>query len=244
MEPGSTIKLLKWKTRASNQILDGKVIRQATLAEFKPFTKIYYYSVVIIPFLFVNPLLLWTVSYLIISVLHPFTMDLVFPNCINAPSFPAERHRISLRRTRSQISHSTVQTRNRWLPIRVSSLAAVASTPENSPSGTATSGTRISRRVASTSENENKASSELLRKSSAAMEQLDIERGVCLPFRKYSPETVWITVYKLFDICFDFWDLTACLLWMNLRLCLDRIGVYLKWLRIWSCVTCEQLKIF
>ncbi|KAG8656755.1 protein ACTIVITY OF BC1 COMPLEX KINASE 1, chloroplastic isoform X2 [Manihot esculenta] len=117
-------------------------------------------------------------------------MDLVFPNCINAPSFPAERHRISLRRTRSQISHSTVQTRNRWLPIRVSSLAAVASTPENSPSGTATSGTRISRRVASTSENENKASSELLRKSSAAMEQLDIERGVCLPFRKYSPETV------------------------------------------------------
>ncbi|KAF2542007.1 hypothetical protein F2Q68_00029117 [Brassica cretica] len=27
-------------------------------------------------------------------------------------------------------------------------------------------------------------------KSSAALEQLDIERGVCIPFRKYSPETV------------------------------------------------------
>lgn len=30
----------------------------------------------------------------------------------------------------------------------------------------------------------------LLGKSSAAMEQLDIERGVCIPFRKYTPETV------------------------------------------------------
>lgn len=28
-------------------------------------------------------------------------------------------------------------------------------------------------------------------KSSSALEQLDIERGVCVPFRKYSPETVW-----------------------------------------------------
>lgn len=27
-------------------------------------------------------------------------------------------------------------------------------------------------------------------KSSTALEQLDIERGVCVPFRKYSPETV------------------------------------------------------
>lgn len=27
-------------------------------------------------------------------------------------------------------------------------------------------------------------------KSSSALEQLDIERGVCVPFRKYSPETV------------------------------------------------------
>lgn len=27
-------------------------------------------------------------------------------------------------------------------------------------------------------------------KSSAAMEQLDFERGVCVPFRKYTPETV------------------------------------------------------
>lgn len=26
--------------------------------------------------------------------------------------------------------------------------------------------------------------------SSSAMEQLDIERGVCIPFRKYTPETV------------------------------------------------------
>lgn len=30
----------------------------------------------------------------------------------------------------------------------------------------------------------------MLGKSTAAMEQLDIERGVCIPFRKYTPETV------------------------------------------------------
>ena len=30
----------------------------------------------------------------------------------------------------------------------------------------------------------------LVGKSSAAMEQLDIERGVCIPFRKYTPDTV------------------------------------------------------
>lgn len=29
-------------------------------------------------------------------------------------------------------------------------------------------------------------------KSSTALELLDIERGVCIPFRKYSPETVRI----------------------------------------------------
>eukprot|EP00262_Sarcandra_glabra_P000515 TRINITY_DN105_c0_g1_i2.p1 TRINITY_DN105_c0_g1~~TRINITY_DN105_c0_g1_i2.p1 ORF type:complete len:703 (-),score=113.91 TRINITY_DN105_c0_g1_i2:283-2391(-) len=33
-------------------------------------------------------------------------------------------------------------------------------------------------------------SSSLLEKSASAMEQLDFERGVCIPFRKYSPETV------------------------------------------------------
>ncbi|KAJ9167582.1 hypothetical protein P3X46_019202 [Hevea brasiliensis] len=113
-------------------------------------------------------------------------MDLVFRNCINASSFSSENHRNV--HPRSKISHSTSQRRNRWSPIRVSSLAA-ASTAENSRNGTATA-TRTNRSIASTTENDNKASLRLLGKSSAALEQLDIERGVCVPFRKYSPETV------------------------------------------------------
>ena len=35
-------------------------------------------------------------------------------------------------------------------------------------------------------------------KSSSALEQLDIERGVCVPFRKYSPETVWFIYFYFF----------------------------------------------
>lgn len=34
---------------------------------------------------------------------------------------------------------------------------------------------------------------------SSALEQLDIERGVCVPFRKYSPETVRKTTLKQQD---------------------------------------------
>lgn len=35
-------------------------------------------------------------------------------------------------------------------------------------------------------------------RSSSALEQLDIERGVCTPFRKYSPETVSICIFILY----------------------------------------------
>lgn len=38
-------------------------------------------------------------------------------------------------------------------------------------------------------------------KPSSALEQLDIERGVCIPFRKYTPEMVlksaWFYVYRI-----------------------------------------------
>jgi hypothetical protein len=34
----------------------------------------------------------------------------------------------------------------------------------------------------------------------SALEQLDIERGVCIPFRKYSPEMVWSTRSILFCV--------------------------------------------
>lgn len=108
-------------------------------------------------------------------------MDLIYPNCIHAPAFSTKNHRYV--RPRSQILHSTVQRSNRLSPIRVSNLAE-ASTAKNSRNGTTT--TSRSNRT----EAENKASLQLLGKSSNAMEQLDIERGVCVPFRKYSPETV------------------------------------------------------
>ncbi|MCI10020.1 putative aarF domain-containing protein kinase chloroplastic-like [Trifolium medium] len=33
------------------------------------------------------------------------------------------------------------------------------------------------------------------RSNNSALEQLDIERGVCIPFRKYSPESVWFLAF-------------------------------------------------
>jgi hypothetical protein len=46
------------------------------------------------------------------------------------------------------------------------------------------------------------------KKPNSALEQLDIERGVCVPFRKYSPEMVWrttsICVYKVGLLKFGF----------------------------------------
>lgn len=61
---------------------------------------------------------------------------------------------------------------------RISSFAAVESSSGN---GAATSRSLTGR-----------SSSKALKisKSSSALEQLDIERGVCIPFRKYSPEIV------------------------------------------------------
>lgn len=40
-----------------------------------------------------------------------------------------------------------------------------------------------------------------LKLNSSALEQLDIERGVCIPFRKYTPETVCVML-ELFVIMF------------------------------------------
>jgi len=44
--------------------------------------------------------------------------------------------------------------------------------------------------AASTTSRRNVTVKKTDRDSSSAMDQLDIERGVCVPFRKYSPETV------------------------------------------------------
>ncbi|XP_050218326.1 protein ACTIVITY OF BC1 COMPLEX KINASE 1, chloroplastic isoform X1 [Mercurialis annua] len=97
-------------------------------------------------------------------------MDLIHPNCINTPSFSAKNHRLlrSILQTKSNDRFSSIAP----------AAAAASSSPQNSRNGTLTTSRRI------------RTTSELVGKSSDAMEQLDIERGVCVPFRKYTPQTV------------------------------------------------------
>ncbi|KAJ7966063.1 Protein kinase superfamily protein [Quillaja saponaria] len=81
--------------------------------------------------------------------------------------------------TSSSSFHSVVprrETRGKKLSaIRISNFAATES---------------LSRNGAATRTNETNSDALQFGKSSSALEQLDIERGVCIPFRKYSPETV------------------------------------------------------
>lgn len=42
--------------------------------------------------------------------------------------------------------------------------------------------------------------------SSSALEQLDIERGVCIPFRKYTPDTVSIPCCMYMDLTYTLYD--------------------------------------
>ncbi|KAJ4833572.1 Protein ACTIVITY OF BC1 COMPLEX KINASE 1, chloroplastic [Turnera subulata] len=106
-------------------------------------------------------------------------MDLIRPNCINTPSSLYTIHGSS----RAQILHSLPGRRR--CP-RLSPVAAVTST-----NGAVTSGSGngskppLKRRKSSISNGR-----------FSALEQLDIERGVCVPFRKYSPETVRNTVLE------------------------------------------------
>ncbi|XVE97235.1 hypothetical protein REPUB_Repub03eG0003700 [Reevesia pubescens] len=100
---------------------------------------------------------------------------LIHPNCINKPqlsSSPLAIHGIPLPPRNKKLS-----------AVRVSNFAA-ASTTEVVVD---TNGTPR-RTLTSSSNSQNKALP--LGNSSSAMELLDIERGVCIPFRKYSPETV------------------------------------------------------
>ncbi|KAJ8758674.1 hypothetical protein K2173_000395 [Erythroxylum novogranatense] len=104
-------------------------------------------------------------------------MDLVHPNCINAPS----PHR-QTSHSRTRISGSGPWRRKGFSPTQVLSLAAVSGA-ESSRNGAVSS-----RRTEATSGTNGNVLQ--LGKSSSALELLDIERGVCVPFRKYSPETV------------------------------------------------------
>ncbi|KAH9319285.1 hypothetical protein KI387_021054, partial [Taxus chinensis] len=50
-------------------------------------------------------------------------------------------------------------------------------------------------------------------KSSKAMEELDLERGVCVPFRKYTPELVRKTVLESRGTIFSLIDRGVEILW-------------------------------
>ncbi|KAK8641181.1 hypothetical protein V6N13_010606 [Hibiscus sabdariffa] len=101
-------------------------------------------------------------------------MNLIHSNCINKSQFlssPISIHGVPLPR----------RDKKKFSAVRVSNLAA-STTEVAVDNGTP-------RRSLTTSvSSQNKALPSGM--SSSAMEQLDIERGVCIPFRKYSPETV------------------------------------------------------
>ncbi|XP_059460760.1 protein ACTIVITY OF BC1 COMPLEX KINASE 1, chloroplastic isoform X1 [Corylus avellana] len=108
-------------------------------------------------------------------------MDFISTNYANAVPFSTD-HKYAP----SQAPfHAAVlkRSKKRSLPVRVSNFAAAAS-----EAGGLVNGATVRRSLAATRENEARALQ--LGKSSSALEQLDIERGVCVPFRKYSPETV------------------------------------------------------
>ncbi|KAL5782916.1 hypothetical protein ACOSP7_007945 [Xanthoceras sorbifolium] len=113
-------------------------------------------------------------------------MDLLNPNCINSLSMSTNNHQRSrnyengaskslIRRFSTPTTTTTLRRSKRF------SVSNMATASESSVNGAV----RTSRSTLA----EKKKTLEIA-KSSSAMEQLDIERGVCMPFRKYSPETV------------------------------------------------------
>ncbi|KAI3989977.1 hypothetical protein MKX01_003680 [Papaver californicum] len=84
----------------------------------------------------------------------------------------------SSRRNQNNFLYSSTKNKNRYN--RVFNLASTTSTPPKKL-------TPLRKRGSS---NEDNSDGSLESSSSSAMEQLDFERGVCIPFRKYTPETV------------------------------------------------------
>ncbi|GAV77893.1 LOW QUALITY PROTEIN: GTP_EFTU domain-containing protein/ABC1 domain-containing protein/GTP_EFTU_D3 domain-containing protein/GTP_EFTU_D2 domain-containing protein [Cephalotus follicularis] len=97
-------------------------------------------------------------------------MDLVHPSRINTPNLPAQHHHHQTKNKRKNVYYNTS------LPpsLRFVYSFAAVSTSTETPSGSSRSEGKALR----------------FAQSSTAMDQLDIERGVCMPFRKYTPDTV------------------------------------------------------
>lgn len=109
----------------------------------------------------------------------------------NSVHFSSSVH-ISLRKNRGRVlSRSSASSRPNPTP-RVSRITAASTT-----NGAAVSGA-VTRTLTVRTDN-----GEVLRpgNSSSALEQLDIERGVCVPFRKYTPETVRSSEYWILSFC-------------------------------------------
>lgn len=119
-------------------------------------------------------------------------MELVHQNCIHVSRFYSPHHQtktnaiLERRNAQSRAMFSFQGTRKRsrrrFSPLRVSNLASTRRS-KISTNGAITRSTTPTREIEG-------SEGVLIGKSSSAMEQLDIERGVCVPFRKYSPETV------------------------------------------------------
>lgn len=105
------------------------------------------------------------------------SMNFISVNCTSTAPFPAKH--LSSARTR----HTSPAHRNEppeastWFNYRLRIRTSKKFRVSNAATETSPSDGEITFRNSS--------------KSSAAMEQLDFERGVCVPFRKYTPETVW-----------------------------------------------------
>lgn len=93
-------------------------------------------------------------------------------NCTHAVSFSAKRRDLKGRSTLVRGRKQRVSV------IRISNSAAEVSGSRAAASGR--------------SDGSGESKDWQVAKSSTALELLDIERGVCIPFRKYSPETVRI----------------------------------------------------
>lgn len=100
-------------------------------------------------------------------------MDFVLANCTHAVSFSAKQRTLKGRSTLVRGRKQKVSV------IRISNFAAEVSGSRAAASGS--------------SGGSGESKNWQVPKSSTALELLDIERGVCIPFRKYSPETVRIS---------------------------------------------------
>ncbi|XP_062165367.1 protein ACTIVITY OF BC1 COMPLEX KINASE 1, chloroplastic isoform X1 [Alnus glutinosa] len=105
-------------------------------------------------------------------------MDLICTNCANAVPFSANHKYVPSHTP----FHATALKRSKKRAVLNFTAAAA------SEAGSLANGAAERRSLAATRESEGRALQ--LGKSSSALEQLDIERGVCVPFRKYSPGTV------------------------------------------------------